>query len=140
MVDKTHTFTSIDAAEDTTMMASADIMDHRTLALPTKDANIDVAGRTEAPVRHRTRFRITQSCSAMILSTAAKVAPAVVFLMKIEGQGPQRSSTKKTWKSSADRPTPPSMAKKLNEETRRLFCSSRTISSLSTSMEADRHS
>ena len=56
---KTHTFTSIDAAEDTTKMASADITDRHTLALLRKDADNDVAGKTEALVRHRTRSRIT---------------------------------------------------------------------------------
>ena len=59
LMDKTHTFTSIDAAEDTTTMASADITDRHTLALPRKDAIADVVGKTEAPVRHRTRFKIT---------------------------------------------------------------------------------
>ena len=59
MVDKTHTFMSIDAGVDTTMTAIAAIMDLLTLAPLTKGVIIAVEAKTEERARRRTRHKTT---------------------------------------------------------------------------------
>ena len=59
MVDKTHTFMSIDAGVVTTMTAIAAIMDPLTPAPLTKGVIIAVEGKTEERARRRTRHKTT---------------------------------------------------------------------------------
>ena len=99
MEDKTHTCTSIDAAADITMTASAIVVeeDPPSLVPPMRDNITDEEGKTEDPAMRRTStaHKTNQSCLVMT-SNSTKVALVAVSRTEIEGNTLQKSLTKKT--------------------------------------------